>query len=60
MRCVKLYNSANSLISLEEYCGPLSLTTVAGTPKRANTPFIAVIILAEVVDWSFCTSMYLE
>ena len=47
--CLNPYVEANSFISLESYCGPLSLITVLGIPCLENTDFIAVITLDEVV-----------
>ena len=45
---VKLYEMAN--------CGPLSVTTISGTPYLENTDFNAVTTLCEVTDVNLMAS----
>ena len=40
----KSYDFENSANSFDEYCGPLSLTTVSGTPNRENIVFRALMM----------------
>ena len=44
----------------DEYCGPLSLTTVSGMPCCEKTALRASITCPEVVPFTLITSGYLE
>ena len=55
--CLNPYNSANSCISRQAYCGPLSLTRVAGTPYLEKMAFSAGITILELIEDSFWISM---
>ena len=54
------YVSANTFISKQSNCGPLSLTNRDGTPRRANMAFNMAITLDAVVVLSFWISTYRE
>ena len=51
--CRKLYRLANSCISVELYCGPLSLTRADGMPCLAKMAFSVRMIHIEVVKSLF-------
>ena len=55
--CSKCHCFANFVNSSDENWGPLSETTVSGTPYRANKDFRAFVTLPEVVLLRFSTSM---
>ena len=60
MMCAKSYFFAKLANSCGAYCGPLSLTTVSGTPCLAKAVLSAWMMLWEVVLMSLCISGYLE
>ena len=60
MTWLKFYSHAMCFISWEQYCGPLSLTKVAGISCLAKIDISILITQAEVVLVDVCTSTYLR
>ena len=54
MTCLKSQSLANSLNSLDEYCGPLSLTTISGIPylEKCEDNFLITAVVDVVVNSS--------
>lgn len=51
------YSAAKSFISCDTYWGPLSDIRMDGMPCLENIAFIEAVMLDDVMELSFCTSM---
>ena len=58
--CWKPYSLETAGNAFDAYCGPLSDTRYSGIPSLANTDFRSRIISADVIEFNFASSTYLE